>query len=113
MPALPYITEADVAGRLSWPAMVEALAAGHRLPRAQIGDLFLTRGDDTLRVELEIEDAVATDTRESVAERGETGLARVLPRPWFVQMKGRARISGRVDGRPVSGEGTGFFETYR
>lgn len=48
MPALPYITEADVAGRLSWPAMVEALAAGHRLPRAQIGDLFLTRGDDTL-----------------------------------------------------------------
>ncbi len=48
MPALPYSTEADVAGRLSWPAMVEALAAGHRLPRAQIGDLFLTRGDDTL-----------------------------------------------------------------
>ena len=48
MTALPYITDKDVAGRLNWPDMVQALAAGHRLPRAQIGDLFLTRGDDTL-----------------------------------------------------------------
>ncbi|WP_114348193.1 ornithine cyclodeaminase family protein [Paracoccus lutimaris] len=48
MTALPYITDRDVAGRLNWPDMIEALAAGHRLPRAQIGDLFLTRGDDTL-----------------------------------------------------------------
>ena len=71
------------------------------------------RGADTLRVELEIEDAVATDTRGSSAERGESGLARQLPHPWFVQMKGRARLSGRVDGRRVAGEGTGFFETYR
>ncbi|HEX4933011.1 MAG TPA: hypothetical protein VFV33_07530 [Gemmatimonadaceae bacterium] len=71
------------------------------------------RGGDTLRVELEIEDAVATDTRATTAERGETGLARRLPRPWFVQMKGIARLSGRVDGARVAGEGTGFFETYR
>ena len=33
--------------------------------------------------------------------------------PYFVQMKGRARISGRVGGQIVSGEGRGFFETYR
>lgn len=70
-------------------------------------------GRDTLRVELTIEDATGTDTRRGVAERGETGLARAIDRPYFIQMKGVARISGRVDGAAVSGEGTGFFETYR
>lgn len=45
---LPYIRAEDVQSRLNWPAMVDALAAGHRLPPARIGDLFLTRGGDTL-----------------------------------------------------------------
>src|SRR5690606_3025566 len=52
------------------------------------------RGRDTIRVELTIEDAIATDTRGSLVERGETPSARELATPWFVQMKGRARISG-------------------
>lgn len=71
------------------------------------------RGADTLRVELVVEDATATDTRSAIAERGESGLARRIPRPWFIQMKGVARLSGRIDGQPVAGEGAGFFETYR
>ena len=71
------------------------------------------RGDDTLRVELEVEDAAATDTRGPAVERGESQAARRLVRPYFVQMKGRARISGRVNGRVISGVGDGFFETYR
>ena len=71
------------------------------------------RGDDTLRVELEIEDAVATYTRRPLIDRGESGAARALERPWFIQMKGIARITGRIHGEPVSGAGTGFFETYR
>jgi hypothetical protein len=79
------------------------------------------RGDDTLRVEITIEDAIATDTRpnarsakaaEGESERGDP-LGSDKARPYFVQMKGTARISGRVDGKPVSGVGTGFFETYR
>jgi ornithine cyclodeaminase len=48
MGAVPYITAADVAGRLDWLRMVEALAEGHRGPRAEIGDRFLHRGPDTL-----------------------------------------------------------------
>jgi hypothetical protein len=28
-------------------------------------------------------------------------------------MKGVMRIAGRVSGKPISGEGAGFFETYR
>jgi hypothetical protein len=71
------------------------------------------RGDDTLRVELDIEDAVATDTRQPQAERGETMAARALARPYFIQMKGTARLSGRVGGSLIGGAGTGFFETYR
>ncbi len=71
------------------------------------------RGSDTLRVELDVEDAVATDTRGQFIERGEGEEARKLLRPHFIQMKGRARVSGRVGGGVVAGEGTGFFETYR
>ena len=71
------------------------------------------RGTDTLRVELEIEDAVGTNTSRPQAERGETQAARALARPYFIQMKGLARVSGRIDGVPISGTGSGFFETYR
>ncbi|HEX6053211.1 MAG TPA: ABC transporter permease [Gemmatimonadaceae bacterium] len=82
-----------------------------RVPsRASFSDV---RGEDTLRVELVIEDATATDTRDPVAERGETMATRALARPYFIQMKGRARLSGRVRGQPIGGEGYGFFETYR
>lgn len=70
-------------------------------------------GTDTLRVELTIEDAIGTDTRTPVAERGEALAARGLSTPYFIQMKGRARIAGVVSGERLQGEGEGFFETYR
>jgi len=50
MPAVPWLAATDVEGRLDWLAVAEAIAAGHRGPRAQTGDLFLTRGADTLQV---------------------------------------------------------------
>ncbi|HEX3158477.1 MAG TPA: hypothetical protein VHQ45_08160 [Gemmatimonadaceae bacterium] len=82
-----------------------------RVPsRAVLAD---ARGNDTLRVELEIEHATGTDTRLGFLARGDTTEARGIARPYFIQMKGVARLSGRVDGQPVSGVGTGFFETYR
>jgi hypothetical protein len=71
------------------------------------------RGADTLRLELDIEDAIGSDTRTSLIERGDAADARRILKPYFIQMKGRAHISGRVGGSPVSGSGTGFFETYR
>lgn len=82
-----------------------------RVPsRAVLAD---ARGADTLRIELEIEHATATDTRQGFLAAGDTASARAIPRPWFVQMKGVARLTGRVGGRTIAGEGTGFFETYR
>lgn len=38
----------DADSRLDWIALTDALAEGHRLPRAEIADSFLYRGDDTL-----------------------------------------------------------------
>ncbi len=82
-----------------------------RVPTSAV--LADARGGDTIRVEITIDDAIATDTRGSLIERGETLAARMLATPWFVQMKGRARVSGVVGGAVVRGEGDGFFETYR
>lgn len=77
------------------------------------GVLFDVRGADTLRLELTVEDATGTDTRGGLIERGESAAARALAHPYFIQMKGTARLTGRVGGEPVAGEGAGFFETYR
>jgi hypothetical protein len=94
-----------------------------RVPsRASFADV---RGDDTLRVELSIEDAIGTDTRSQsaiatpfVGRKGNEKLGAMqgagdVQRPYFIQMKGIAHISGRVGGSPIEGTGSGFFETYR
>ncbi|MDP9201245.1 MAG: ABC transporter permease [Gemmatimonadota bacterium] len=81
--------------------------------RATFSDV---RGGDTLRIELSIEDAIATDTRpQRTLREGERRdpLRSEKAHPFFIQMKGTARISGRLDGAPLTGTGTGFFETYR
>lgn len=46
--SLPFIGPDDVAGRISWSAIVRALDAGHRLPRARQGDTLLERGAEAL-----------------------------------------------------------------
>jgi ornithine cyclodeaminase/alanine dehydrogenase-like protein (mu-crystallin family) len=48
MAPFPVIGPDDVAGRLDWAQLVDALAEGHRGPRAELGDTFLSRGADTL-----------------------------------------------------------------
>jgi hypothetical protein len=86
---------------------------GHAVRVPSRAVLVDVRGADTLRLELTVEDAAATDTRRSRDARGGAEADRRLVLPYFVQMKGRARLSGRVEGSPVEGDGTGFFETYR
>ncbi|MGR3584299.1 MAG: ornithine cyclodeaminase, partial [Pseudooceanicola nanhaiensis] len=46
--SVPMISFEAGEARLDWIALTEALAAGHRGPRAEIGDTFLYRGGDTL-----------------------------------------------------------------
>ena len=82
-----------------------------RVPaRATMTDV---RGNDTLRVSIEIDDAVGTDLRTVLVQRGDRKSAGAIAHPFFIQMKGRATISGRVGGSTLSGTGHGFFETYR
>lgn len=45
---VPFIPFAEGEKLLDWIALTEALDAGHRLPRAQIDDIFLYRDPDTL-----------------------------------------------------------------
>ncbi|WP_375688470.1 ornithine cyclodeaminase family protein [Pseudooceanicola sp. LIPI14-2-Ac024] len=46
--SIPFISFEEGEGVLDWIALTDALAAGHDLPKAEIGDTFLYRGDDTL-----------------------------------------------------------------
>lgn len=87
--------------------------AGGTLRVPSRGRLVDIRGADTLVVDLFVDDIAANDTRRGLMERGEAQAARQLAKPWFLQLMGRARLSGRVDGVPLFGEGRGFFETYR
>ncbi|MBU2981539.1 NAD(P)-binding domain-containing protein [Lentibacter algarum] len=46
--SLPIIPFAEGEKLLDWIGLTEALTAGHKLPKAEIGDTFLYRGKDTL-----------------------------------------------------------------
>jgi hypothetical protein len=89
----------------------DIIVAGNHVPVPSRATFADTRGADTLRIDLEIEDAIGTDTRrESLREERAD---RAGSRRYFIQMKGTARIGGRIGGEAVAGEGRGFFETYR
>ena len=77
--------------------------------RATLAD---ARGGDTVIVELTMDDAIGSDTRLPMDERGDPQAA-PLPTPYFIQMKGRARLHGVIGGQRVDATGVGFFETYR
>jgi hypothetical protein len=79
-----------------------------RVPRSAV--LAAVRGDDTLRVTLDIQDAIGTDMRGTMLRRGARSAVRD---PYFIQMQGRATLDGWMGSARVHGEGNGFFETYR
>jgi hypothetical protein len=89
------------------------MVSGSRIELPSRAEMFDARGDDTLHITLVIEDASASDTRRPLVERGDYMNARRIARPFFVQMKGTARVEGRVHGRAMHASGAGFFETYR
>jgi hypothetical protein len=118
-PLFVYVTDARGVLALFRPKLIRYVdarvlqTAEGPLAVPATAELFDIRGGDTLRVQLTIDDAVATDTRLGLAERGEGDYARGLARPWFVQMAGEAQLSGRIRGKVLDGRGRGFFETYR
>lgn len=111
--------------RIAYDDARRAIVGGRSIAVPSKAAFADARGADTLRVELTMEDAIATDTRvrsrrggpfsnrDALQERGDPQPHAESKRPYFIQMKGIARISGRLGGSPVAGEGLGFFETYR
>lgn len=45
---MTVIVGPEAEAKLDWIALSDAIEAGHRLPRAEIGDTFLYRGNDTM-----------------------------------------------------------------
>jgi hypothetical protein len=62
--------------------------------------LEATRDADTLRLDVQVLDALGTSMRESRLQRV------------FLQMRGRFVLTGRLLGETVADTGSGFFETY-
>ncbi|MFK7886733.1 MAG: ornithine cyclodeaminase, partial [Gammaproteobacteria bacterium] len=48
MSAIPYIDASEVRGKLCWRDLIDSMVAGHRRPRAHIGDVLLGHGDNRL-----------------------------------------------------------------
>ncbi len=63
-------------------------------------NLVATRDQDSLRLAVKVEDALATPSNAEGFRRA------------FLQMRGRFTLRGRVLGETVSDSGAGFFETY-
>ncbi len=98
--------------RIDYEDARTVIVNGRRVPvpaRASMADV---RGADTVIVELTIDDAIGSDTRLPMDERGDPQGAKVST-PYFIQMKGRARLRGVIAGERVDATGVGFFETYR
>ncbi len=63
-------------------------------------DLQAVRESDTLRLHVDVQDALGTELKTSGFRRG------------FLQMRGRFTLSARLLGQSISDSGRGFFETY-
>jgi hypothetical protein len=98
---------------ITWDDARTILVDGESVRVPQHGTMTDIRGSDTLMVALEVEDAVGTDTRKGLVDRGESAVARDVPRPYFIQLKGTAHITGRLGGARIDARGPSFFETYR
>lgn len=75
-------------------------AEGEAFQSPERFELLATRAADSVRVRVEVLNALATEMRTSGFRRG------------FLQMRGRFTVDGTVLGKVVADSGTGFFETY-
>lgn len=85
--------------RIRYQGSRPAVGTG-RFTSPQRFDLVATREADTLRLRVQVEDALATAMSASSFRRG------------FLQMRGRFTARGRLLGEAVADSGMGFFETY-
>ncbi|HEX6433472.1 MAG TPA: hypothetical protein VFZ87_04495 [Gemmatimonadales bacterium] len=75
-------------------------AGGQAFRSPERFELLATRDADSVRVRVEVVEALATEMRTNGFHRG------------FLQMRGRFTVNGTVVGKVVADSGSGFFETY-
>ena len=86
-------------GRIGYQGS-RSVSAGSRAEAPERFSLVAGREADTVRLEVRVLDALATEMSATEFRRA------------FLQMRGEFHFSGRVGGRLVADSGTGFFETY-
>jgi hypothetical protein len=64
-------------------------------------EFLAARGADSVRLVVEVREAVGTRMAASGFQR------------YFLQMRGRFRLTGVIGGRALDESGDGFFETWR
>ena len=70
------IVPKDAEAHLSWPGLMAAIEAGHRLPRAEIADLFLYRGADTILDRAAWIDGLGSLVKVATIHPGNAGLGK-------------------------------------
>ena len=70
------IVPKDAEAHLSWPGLMAAIEAGHRLPRAEIADLFLYRGQDTILDRAAWIDGLGSLVKVATIHPGNAGLGK-------------------------------------
>jgi hypothetical protein len=63
--------------------------------------LRAARGADTVQLQVEVDHALASEMEATSFRR------------YFLQMRGRFRLEGKLAGESIADSGSGFFETYR
>ncbi len=70
------IVPRDAEAHLTWPGLMAAIEAGHLLPRAEIADLFLYRGGDTILDRAAWIDGLGSLVKVATIHPGNAGLGK-------------------------------------
>ena len=70
------IVPKDAEAHLTWPGLLAAIEAGHRLPQAEIADLFLYRGADTILDRAAWIDGLGSLVKVATIHPGNAGLGK-------------------------------------
>jgi hypothetical protein len=76
------------------------VSGSRRITAPERFTLVGTREADTVRIEVQVGDVLATEMSAGKLRRS------------FLQMRGRFTLAGQMAGETVADSGTGFFETY-
>ena len=88
----------EVEGRLDWLELTEALAEGHRRPRAELAETFLRRGEDTLQTRSAVIDGLGAMVKSFTVFPGNAGRGAADGQRRGGALRGRRRDAGG-DGR--------------